>query len=139
MEIGTSMNKLWDKIGICASGLCLVHCLTTPILLIFYPIFLHTETHHIVHEALAFIVVASIMIAVFPKCHKHGHYDIIMIATIGMLLVLGGLFLHESSLFFATLTTSFGSVFLILAHYKNMKIRHGKCTSEASTSTCSGH
>lgn len=132
MEIGTSMNRLWDKIGICASGLCLVHCLTTPLLLIFYPVFLHTDTHHSVHEILAFIVIASIMIAVFPKCHKHGHYDIIGIATVGMLFVLGGLFLHESSLLLATITTSLGSAFLIYAHYKNMRIRHGKCESEAT-------
>lgn len=130
MQIGTSMNRLWDKMGICASGLCLIHCLTTPILLVFYPVFLTTETHDFVHEILAFVVVASIMIAVFPKCHKHGHYDIIAIATAGVLLVIGGLFLHESTFFWATFVTSIGSIFLITAHFKNMKIRHGKCESK---------
>lgn len=93
--------------------------------------------HELVHEILAFIVVASIMIAVFPKCHRHGHYDIIMIAIVGMFLVMGGLFLHESSLFMATLITSFGSAFLIYAHYRNMRIRHGKC--ESPKPTCGGH
>lgn len=138
MEIGrTKMNRVWDKIGICASGLCLVHCLATPVLLLFYPLFLHTEMHESVHEILAFVVVASIMIAVFPKCHKHGHYDIIMIALIGMFLVIGGLFLHETSLLFATITTSFGSAFLIYAHYRNMRIRHGKC--ESKVSSCSSN
>lgn len=133
----TTMSRLWDKIGICASGLCMVHCLTTPILLIFYPLFIHTEMHELVHELLAFIVVASIMIAVFPKCHKHGHYDIIMIALIGLFLVVGGLFLHETSILFATIATSFGSAFLIYAHYRNMRVRHGKCQS--TKTSCGNH
>lgn len=130
MEIGTSMNKLWDKIGICASGLCLIHCLATPIILLFFPLFLHNETHEFLHEVLAFVVIASVMVAVFPKCHKHGHYDIIAIASVGMLLVLAGLFVHDISIYLATGVTSVGSGFLIYAHYKNMRIRHGKCESE---------
>ncbi len=113
MERGKTMNRLWDKIGICASAICLIHCLTTPILLLIYPLFLQTEFHEAVHEILAFVVVGSIMIAVFPKCHKHGHYDIIGIATIGMAFVIGGLFLHETSLTLATIATTCGSVFLI--------------------------
>jgi hypothetical protein len=143
MNRGTTLNKIWDKIGICASGLCLIHCLATPVLLVIFPAFKfaedshgHDQGHATFHEIFGIIVIASIMLAVFPNCRKHGHYDIMAIALAGMVLVLTGIFVHEIPEIASQITTVIGSVLLITAHVKNMKVRHGKCQSEAA---CTGH
>lgn len=141
MNRGTTLNKIWDKIGICASGLCLIHCLATPVLLLVSPVFKITEDGHdhghtSFHEIFGIIVIASIMLAVFPNCRKHGHYDIMAISLTGMVLVLAGIFVHDIPEIASQTLTVIGSVLLITAHVKNMKVRHGKCQSETS---CSDH
>ena len=135
MEDRTMINKLWDKIGICASGLCLVHCLATPLLLIFFPTSLFADIHfELTHQIFAVIVTSSILIAVYPTCREHGHYDIIALAITGIILVLGAVFSHEIiGDNFSHGITVLGSIVLIIAHIKNMKVRHGKCDTEAES------
>jgi hypothetical protein len=137
MNDKTMTDKIWDKIGICASGLCLVHCLATPILLLLFPATkIALFNSHLFHEIFAVIVVSSIMLAVYPNCKKHGHTDIIGIALIGVVLVIVSIFSHNIPLVVSHTMTVIGSIFLITAHIKNMKVRHGKCEPET---TCSGH
>ena len=31
-------TKFWDKLGICGSTLCLIHCILPPILMVFLPL-----------------------------------------------------------------------------------------------------
>lgn len=137
MSEKTMSTKIWDKIGICASGLCLVHCLATPILLLVFPATkIALFDSHLFHEIFAIVVVSSIMLAVYPHCKKHGHMDIIKIALIGVVLVLSPIIFHDLPIYATHGLTISGSIFLITAHIKNMKVRHGKCETETS---CSGH
>ncbi len=137
MDNRTLSDKIWDKIGICASGLCLVHCLATPILLLVFPTLKITlADNHLFHEIFAVIVVSSILLAVYPHCKRHGHTDIIAIAFAGVAFVLSGLFMHDLPLAISHTITIIGSILLIIAHVKNMKVRHGKCESD---NTCAGH
>lgn len=130
-------NKIWDKIGICASGLCLIHCLATPILLLVFPTLKLTLLEsHIVHEIFALVVISSILIAVYPHCKKHGHTDIIAIAFGGVAFVVAALLFHDLPSSIADSLTIIGSILLIIAHFKNMKVRHGRCETEAA---CTGH
>ena len=123
-------SKIWDKLGICASGLCLLHCISTPIILALFPalrsFFVEEE---IVHIIFAFIVLLPVMIAVFPQCAKHGHYDILLRATMGLILVISGIFTHEFNEILSVVLSILGSILLINAHLKNMRVRHGKCSS----------
>lgn len=130
-------TKFWDKLGICASGLCLIHCLATPVLLLLFPTFkLAFLEHHAIHEILAVLVVSSVLIAVYPQCRKHGHKDIIAYALIGVFLILGAVFLgHDIGEEAEHIMTIFGSLFLLFAHYKNIRVRHGKC----ETTSCDSH
>jgi len=128
------MNKILDKIGICVSGLCLVHCLITPLVLVLFPSFkLAFSDHESFHEIFGVIVVSSVLMAVYPQCRKHGHKDIIAWAIIGVLFILSGIFLgHEFGEVIEHVLTITGSLFLIVAHIKNMKVRHGRCESKSS-------
>lgn len=125
-------NKAWDKLGICASTLCILHCLSTPLVLLFFPL-AHTEaaeTHHI-HEIFAMVIIPIILMAVYPTCRRHGHKDIIALAVIGTIAIILGIILHDAPLFFGEISTVIGSILLISAHIKNMKVRHGKCSSHS--------
>lgn len=122
------MSKILDRFGVCASSICLIHCLATPLVILFFPGVKGIFTEE-AHEVFAVIVVTSIALAVYPHCRRHGHKDIIAMAISGVALVLGAIF-FESSMPLALhygLTTA-GSIFLILAHLKNMRVRHGSCS-----------
>ena len=110
------MSKIWDKMGICASGICLIHCLVTPVLLLVFPTFQFGFIgHESFHHYLTLTVVISIVFAVYPTCREHGHKDIIALAAAGVLSVVTALFLHEISEFLEQSLTILGSVFLIAA------------------------
>ena len=126
------MHRIWDKLGICVSGLCLVHCLVTPLVLIFYPTTNLIFEEEFVHQIFGIIVVSSALVAVYPNCQKHGHKDILIYAISGVALILAGIFLHEFSELATHLFTVIGSILLIWAHLKNMKVRHGKCDDISS-------
>ena len=127
------MNKILDKIGICVSGLCLVHCLMTPLVLVLFPSFkIAFFDNEAFHQIFALIVVSSVLMAVYPQCTKHGHKDIITWAISGVLLILTGIFLgHDFGEVIEHILTILGSIFLIIAHSKNMKVRHGRCESKS--------
>lgn len=121
------MSKLLDRFGVCASTVCLIHCLATPLVILFFPgvkgIF-----NEEAHEVFAVIVVTSIALAVYPHCKRHGHKDIIALAFAGVAFILSAIFFEDSMhLAFHYGLTTLGSVLLILAHLKNIKVRHGSC------------
>lgn len=121
--------EIIDKIGICASSLCLAHCIMTALMIVGLP-FLGQNflNHELIHDILAVVVVITVVIAVYPHCHKHGHKDIVAFAVLGATLVLAGVIMHDSVELPADLFTILGSISLIFAHYRNIKVRHGKCS-----------
>ena len=120
-------NELIDRIGICASSLCLIHCAITALIILGMPFFSFLD-HHIIHELFAITVISTVLIAVYPHCKKHGHKDIIALAIMGIIFVLLGVFLESLTENLTHILTSLGSILLISAHYRNIKVRHGKCT-----------
>lgn len=123
------MKKIMDKFGICVSSLCLIHCLLTPVFIILFPSLTSTiivdESLHIIF---AVLVIFSVIIAVYPQCRRHGHKDIIAYALAGISLIVLSFVLedtlgHEGHIGLSIL----GSISLIIAHIRNIKVRHGKC------------
>jgi hypothetical protein len=139
MEINKSLTtRIWDKIGVCASGICLIHCLATPILLLIFPASkIQVFEHGVFHAVFAVLVVGSILLAVYPTCKKHGHKDIMTFAALGVFFILSSFLFHDYGEAIEYLFTIAGSICLIIAHIRNMKVRHGKC--ESTKSSCSGH
>lgn len=132
-------NKFWDKLGICASGLCLIHCLATPIVLMLFPTFkLAFLEHHAIHQILAVVVVSSVLIAVYPQCKKHGHKDIVLWAILGVFSILLAVFFgHDLGEEIEHTVTIAGSILLLIAHIKNIRVRHGKCEANLASVKCS--
>ena len=126
-------TKFWDKLGLCTSILCLIHCVLPPILMIFLPFntfsFLQAE---FIHDILSIIVIGSMIIAVYPNCKQHEHLDIIGFAFIGIMFIIAAAFSGHMSSSLHTTLTMIGSLFLIISHVKNIKVRHGKCVESKS-------
>ncbi|MCO4755468.1 MAG: MerC domain-containing protein [Bacteriovoracaceae bacterium] len=122
------MSKLLDRFGVCASTVCLIHCVATPFVIFFFPSFKEVFNEE-THEVFAVLVVGLVGAAVLPHCKKHGHKDIIAVAVAGVALILGAIFFEDSMpLAFHYGLTMIGSIMLILAHLKNIKVRHGNCS-----------
>ena len=121
-------SEIIDKLGICASTLCLVHCIATALMIFGLPLLGQTFlSHELFHDIFAVVVVVTVVIAVYPHCNRHGHKDIVAFAVLGAALVLAGVIMHDAIKLPADILTMLGSVSLIFAHYRNIKVRHGKC------------
>lgn len=86
--------QIWlDRLSVCLAGLCLVHCLLTPVLLIALPIIGTTFfVHESFHIWMVFLVIPTTSLAIFLGCRKHKKYSTGVLSVIGMLLLVTALF-----------------------------------------------
>jgi hypothetical protein len=130
------VKSIMDKMGICASGLCLIHCLATPVALALFPtVSSDILGSNLIHILFGIVVVLLSLAAIIPNCRSHEHKDIFYIALTGAsLIIIAVIFGHDLGEMAEHAMTITGSILLISAHLKNIKVRHGKC--EESTTEC---
>ena len=109
----------WDLVGIGASSLCVLHCLATPLLVVFLPILEAVEKQ--THAAFALAILAIGLLAFWPGYRQHGRWRIIAAAIVGFGLISLGVtapegLLSESAEAFATVL---GGAILVTAHVRN--------------------
>lgn len=134
------MINFFNKMGICISGLCIVHCLLMPFLLLAFPAFFsqldHSEPN--LHLIFGILVLTSAAVVIFPHCKKAGRKDIIAIVLTGVLFIITGFSIgHGISELAEQIFTIIGSLILIFGHYKNMKVKHSSC--EDTKAPCPSH
>ncbi len=115
------MNSLWDRIGISASILCVIHCLLTPVLLVFLPLVGATLARGWFHAAIIAIVVPVAMFALWRGYRLHHYTPIVWLAGFGFLAIgLAVAFGAEHN----AIETGFmvaGGLLLSAAHYLNIR------------------
>jgi len=115
----------WDRIGIGASTLCLIHCVLTPLLLGALPLLnlsvLHDER---VHQALAVFIVVTCGFALIPGFRRHRRASPVGAAVVGVAFLLAGAFLHGPPWGEALETplTIAGGISMVLAHLLNLRL-----------------
>lgn len=130
---------LADRLGICLSGLCILHCALTPLALVALPSLGFVIADELVHVAFAGGIAAAGFLAFVPGYLAHrdrlvfawavpGFFLIVAAAAAGARLdSLGGRFAEA-------LVTVLGSVLLIQAHRLNRRLcaccRTHDCTTE---------
>jgi MerC mercury resistance protein len=120
------MKKVWDQMGITISSVCLVHCIIVAFVPLFIPALafnFHSSWPHLLTGALILITTPF---AFIPGLKKHGVTWILMVALLGLLLVLSGIFAENfghSELTSHSLSI-IGSLFLVVAHLKNIQHSH---------------
>lgn len=112
----------WDRLGILASGFCVLHCLFVGLFLLFYPLTLHRFEDQ-THSLLFFLVVPIAAFSLLRGFLDHRKFPILLAGISGIGLLYLSLVSHSTLLSedvehgVATL----GSLCLIWAHYKNLK------------------
>ncbi len=112
-----------DMVGAFISGICLIHCLTGPFLIL---LGITSLGHaHSIEQAFHYMILAPILILAawsIPKGLKKHHRKLpAMLSVIGMVFLMLGLIVIKLSL----LLTIMGSVSLFVAHLYNRKLLNG--------------
>ena len=90
-------RELLDLLGLGLSGLCLVHCVTLPILLVALPAVAglgHDAHHHSLHLVLALVLVPLAVVSLVPGCLRHRRAPVVMAGALGVVAILCGAFLE---------------------------------------------
>lgn len=124
-----------DAAGVAVSLACGIHCLLTPILLLFLPTLGEAFHRPIVHRVIAVAVTAIAAWALWRGYRRHGHVTPLVFGLVGLSAIWSALFMphdaHAHEHFHipaGTLITMFGSALLIVGHVLNIRnCRAGCC------------
>ena len=112
----------WDKFGMTASTLCVIHCVAMPFVIGFLPALgLEFLAHERIHHVLAFIVVGVAALAFMPGYRKHGKKYVLLLMGVGLTSLLFAAFEAEALLgaWAEPAFTVLGGTLLVTAHWLN--------------------
>ncbi len=119
-------NEMLDKAAVTLSGLCLLHCLALPLVLIVLP-FINAVSLDGLHAEMLLVVIPVSSVALLLGFRRHGNRRILLAGIGGMaLLILGGTVAHDHYGVIADRTlTIAGALVLAFTHYRNSRLaRH---------------
>lgn len=132
-----------DKFAILLSGVCLVHCLLTPVLITLLPIISSSTFMEDVlfHQLMLWAVLPTSFIALFLGCRKHKQFMIAGTGAIGIcILVAVAFFGHEwFGISGEKIATSIGGLVLALSHYLNYRACQNTTCDDGNCSTQHHH
>ncbi len=96
------MNEFWDRIGISASLLCVIHCLFSPVLVLFLPVLGEFVSEQWFHWLIAGVVIPVAAGALWLGYRRHRNQKVLALGAIGIGLLVTGLYIsyletHSSS------------------------------------------
>ncbi|MEM7297266.1 MAG: MerC domain-containing protein [Bacteroidota bacterium] len=117
------LNSVPDKMGMCASAICMLHCLSIPILLLFgldaVLIVVDQEWIELLIIILTFAIGVTSFLSGFIT-HKQHFIPVLFVA--GFLLIVNGE--AVSHLWVSLLLSVAGAIIIIYAHVQNLKWRY---------------
>ena len=125
--------SVWDRIGISLSGLCAIHCVLTPLLLIALPFSpLIGALHDWLHPVLIVLIVPIVALAYRHTPAGPDRRVIVGFFAAGLVTITTAWLSHDliGAWGEASLTLA-GSLLLITGHWKNARCHHrcDECTS----------
>lgn len=133
--IGSRQPGMLDALGMCASSLCVTHCILTPVLLLALPLagfaFLESE---LIDRSLAVLAIFISIMALNPGYRIHGNRKLMVLAGAGIGCLLIAAFVAEHFLGETgdRVFTMIGGTMLVVAHWLNRSFcrSHGCCRPE---------
>lgn len=118
-------HQLWDRIGISASLICLIHCLVTPLTVMTIPLIGREFDHEIFHWAVAALVVPVAIWALWRGYQSHRHRRVLWLGVSGLMAVAAALISGTVNFSLEVTLMSIGGTLLAAAHWTNMQVcRH---------------
>jgi uncharacterized membrane protein YvlD (DUF360 family) len=119
------MNELWDRLGISASVLCILHCLLTPVLVLAMPLVGGFLSEQWFHAIIAIIIFPVAIFALWRGFRIHRLRRTVVLGGLGLICVLFGM-THGYSVGRAhpeseVVLMILGGSLLALAHYFNLR------------------
>lgn len=115
-------TEILDRTGILLSALCVVHCLTLPLLIAVVPFLGQFAEGHL-HAQMLIVVLPLSTGALALGFRRHRNGQIIILGLVGMLLLtLGGTVMHEQFGIVADrIFTMSGATVLAVSHWYNSR------------------
>lgn len=119
LSFSLTQRRPWDLAGIGASSLCVIHCLATPLLVVFLPILEAVEKQ--THAGFALAILGIGLLAFWPGYLQHRRWRIIAAAIVGFSLISLGVTAQEGLLSESAeaIATILGGAILVTAHLRN--------------------
>lgn len=127
-------SAVLDRVAITLSGLCVLHCLALPLLIVSAPFLAQFSEGHL-HAQMLVIVLPMSAIALTMGFRRHQSRTIIAWGIVGMLLlVVGGTVMHARFGIVADrLFTICGAIILAVTHWHNSRFGRRHCSPPAAT------
>lgn len=118
-------SNTFDKFAILLSGICLVHCLLTPVLITLLPIVSSSSLVEdiLFHQLMLWVVLPTSVTALFLGCRKHKQFLIAAPGIIGISILVAVAFFGHAwfGIVGEKVATSVGGLVLALSHYLNYR------------------
>lgn len=121
----SKFESVMDRAGIWLSGICMVHCVLTPIVLVSLPMFTFAKSEA-VHIALAGVLPIVTFAAFIPGVRRHRDWMVLVLGLVGLLFIIYAATdpMHILNQWTEGAVTSIGSLTLIAGHMRNRKNVH---------------
>jgi len=114
-----------DKFGILLSGVCMIHCLVTPVLVTLVPVLsLNVWVEDFLfHQLMLWLVIPTSCIALFLGCRKHKKLSIVGTGIVGItVLLFVALFGHDLlGENMEKIVMTIGGLIIATSHYLNFR------------------
>ena len=96
MNIAQVKKQFGDKLSICLSLCCILHCIALPAIILMIPSFASLWINNEkVHVILVLFAVPISLFAMAKSLRVHHNYKCISLAVIGLSLLVGAIFMHD--------------------------------------------
>ena len=96
MDIAQVKKQFSDKLSICLSLCCILHCIALPVIILMIPSFASLWINNEkVHVILVLFAVPISLFAMAKSLRVHHNYKCISLAVIGLSLLVGAIFMHN--------------------------------------------
>ena len=96
MKLTEAKKQFSDKLSICLSVCCILHCIALPFLILLIPsvasLWINDESVHVV---LVLLAIPISLFAMSVSLRKHHNYKCIALAVIGLVLLVLAIFMHD--------------------------------------------
>lgn len=115
------MREVWDRIGMSASLLCVIHCLATPLIVLLLPFAGEVLEHRWFHISIALIVFPVAIWALWNGYQLHRRKVVLYLGSVGLAVLALGMAVGEYSHEFEIAAMVAAGLILAAAHYNNLR------------------